>query len=78
MVTNGWTGVPSEKGRPLRVGMALKKEKSKKHITETLVKKAAESNIELVPIDEEKSLEKQGPFDIILQKIRRQGKHIYV
>ena len=64
--------------KPLKVGMALKKDKRHKHLTEKLMAAAAAAKIELVPIDEERSLEQQGPFDIILQKIRRQGMYWFV
>ena len=54
-----------------RVGFALKKEKAQKHIRKELVECAKSRGIEIVLIDECLPLEDQGPFDAILQKIRR-------
>lgn len=55
------------------VGVALKKEKARKHIRDELVACALANGIRLVLIDEFVPLEEQGPFDAILQKIRRPG-----
>ena len=55
------------------VGIALKKEKRKKHIGDRLVAQAAEAGIELRFIDKERPLEEQGPFHVILQKVRKPG-----
>jgi inositol-1,3,4-trisphosphate 5/6-kinase/inositol-tetrakisphosphate 1-kinase len=55
----------------MRVGFALKKEKARKHVREELLEAARERGIEIVVIDETRSLEEQGPFDVILQKIRK-------
>lgn len=58
--------------RPMfRVGFALKKEKAQKHIRRELVECAKTRGIDIVLIDECVPLEDQGPFDAILQKIRR-------
>jgi len=55
------------------VGVALKKEKARKHIREELLSCAERNGIKVVLIDEFRPLEEQGPFDAILQKIRRRG-----
>ena len=55
------------------VGLALKKEKRKKHISDKLVALAAEAGIALKFIDKELPLEQQGPFVAILQKVRKPG-----
>jgi Inositol 1,3,4-trisphosphate 5/6-kinase pre-ATP-grasp domain len=55
------------------VGMALKAEKAKKHVSQKLIDYAAEHGIELKVIDEHVPLEDQGHFDVICQKIRRRG-----
>lgn len=57
--------------RLLRVGFALKKDKARKHIRSELIECAKNRGIEIVVIDEFSPLEDQGPFDAILQKIRR-------
>ncbi|KAL4856048.1 60S ribosomal protein L35a-3 [Chlorella vulgaris] len=53
------------------VGLALKREKRKKHISDKLLSAAAEAGIELRFIDKEVPLEGQGPFAAILQKVRK-------
>lgn len=58
---------------PFIVGMALKADKAKKHVRRELLECAESHGIRIVVIDENKSLEEQGPFDVILQKIRRPG-----
>jgi hypothetical protein len=55
------------------VGLALKKDKRKKHISDKLVRMAAEEGITLRFIDKEQPLEEQGPFAAILQKVRKPG-----
>ncbi len=45
----------------------------KKHISDKLVAAAAEAGISLRFIDKEQPLEAQGPFDAILQKVRKPG-----
>jgi len=57
--------------RVARVGFALRKEKAAKHVRPELVEEARTRGIEIVVIDEGRPLEQQGPFDVILQKIRR-------
>lgn len=57
------------------VGMALKKDKASKHISQKLIQVAARRGIDIRAIDEACPLETQGPFDVILQKIRRRGTH---
>ena len=63
----------NEVSTPFIVGMALKKDKAKKHISQKLIDRAAEHGIMLKVIDENVALEDQGHFDVILQKIRRRG-----
>lgn len=58
---------------PCVVGLALKKDKRKKHISDKLVRMAAEEGIRLRFIDKELPLEEQGPFTAILQKVRKPG-----
>lgn len=53
------------------MGFALRKEKAAKHVRPELVEEARTRGIEIVVIDEGRPLEQQGPFDVILQKIRR-------
>lgn len=55
------------------VGLALKRDKRKKHISDKLLSAAAEAGIELRFIDKEVPLEGQGPFAAILQKVRKPG-----
>jgi hypothetical protein len=57
--------------RIIRVGFALRKEKARKHVRAELVEEARARGIHIVVIDEALPLEQQGPFDVILQKIRR-------
>lgn len=61
----------ADRTTPFRVGFALKKEKARKHIRDELIECAKSRGIEIVVIDETLPLEEQGPFDVILQKIRR-------
>lgn len=64
----------AQRPRPAAVvGLALKKEKRKKHISDRLVALAAEAGIELRFVDKEAPLEAQGPFAAILQKVRKPG-----
>ena len=58
---------------PFIVGMALRAEKAKKHISQKLIEYAAEHGIHLKVIDENIAIEDQGHFDAICQKIRRRG-----
>ena len=58
---------------PVVVGLALKKEKRKKHISDKLVQQAAGAGITMSFIDKEVPLEQQGPFTAILQKVRKPG-----
>lgn len=55
------------------VGIALKREKRRKHISDRLVALAAEAGVELRFVDKEVPLEQQGPFHAILQKVRKPG-----
>ena len=55
------------------VGIALKKDKRRKHISDRLVKQAAEAGVELRFVDKEVPLDRQGPFVAILQKVRKPG-----
>eukprot|EP00890_Picochlorum_soloecismus_P001327 jgi/Picsp_1/2195/NSC_05659-R1_protein len=57
--------------RVYTVGVALKKEKARKHVRDELLSCAERNGIKIVVIDEFRPLEEQGPFDAILQKIRR-------
>jgi hypothetical protein len=59
--------------KPFVVGMALKADKAKKHVSQKLIDYAAEHGIHLKIIDENVSLSDQGSFDVICQKIRRRG-----
>lgn len=61
----------AERTTTFRVGFALKKEKAGKHIRDELIECAKSRGIEIIVIDETLPLEEQGPFDVILQKIRR-------
>ena len=56
---------------PIRVGFALRKEKARKHVRAELIEEAQARGITIIMIDEHLPLEAQGPFDVILQKIRR-------
>ena len=58
---------------PFVVGMALKADKAKKHVSQKLIEYAAEHGIHLKIIDEYVALSDQGSFDVICQKIRRRG-----
>lgn len=62
---------PTASHSPIRAGFALRKEKARKHVRAELVEEARSRGIEIVVIDENRPLEEQGPFDVILQKIRR-------
>lgn len=64
----------SQTAAPVVVGLALKREKRKKHISDKLVQEAANAGITLKFIDKELPLEEQGPFTAILQKVRKPGK----
>jgi len=59
------------------VGMALKAEKAKKHVSRKLIDYAAKHGIHLKVIDEFVPLEDQGHLDAICQKIRRRGMSYY-
>lgn len=60
--------------RPLRVvGYAVKREKAEKHVSAELIERASEAGIEIRVVDPEQPLEQQGPFDVLLQKIRLDG-----
>ena len=60
--------------RPLRVvGYAVKREKAEKHVSADLIERASEAGIEIRVVDPELPLEQQGPFDVLLQKIRLDG-----
>ncbi len=58
------------------VGIAIKHDKARKHINEKLIDRASGVDIAIRIIDDRRPLEKQGPFDVILQKIRRKGTSI--
>lgn len=66
-----------KEGQHFVVGMALKAEKAKKHISQKLIDYAAGHGIHLKVIDENVALEDQGHLDAICQKIRRRGMHYY-
>jgi len=55
------------------VGVALKREKRKKHISDKLIRQAAEAGVTLRFVDKDVPLEQQGPFVAILQKVRKPG-----
>ena len=46
---------------------------AKKHLGPKLIDKAAEMGIEIRPVHVGRPLEEQGPFDILLHKVRRKG-----
>ena len=48
---------------------------AKKHLGPKLIQKAAEMGIEIRPVHVGQPLEEQGPFDILLHKVRRKGEH---
>ena len=48
---------------------------AKKHLGPKLIEKAAEMGIEIRPVHVGRSLEEQGPFDILLHKVRQKGEH---
>ena len=64
---------PTIEKKPFVVGMALKKEKAKKHLSQKLIERATQHGIIIKVIDEFIPLAEQGHFDVILQKIRRKG-----
>ncbi|CAL5227409.1 g10367 [Coccomyxa viridis] len=53
------------------VGIALLPAKAKKHLGPKLIEKAAEMGIEIRPVHVGRPLEEQGPFDVLLHKVRR-------
>lgn len=57
----------------IAVGIALKREKRKKHISDKLVALAAEAGVELRFVEKDVPLEQQGPFVAIFQKVRKPG-----
>lgn len=59
------------------VGMALKAEKAKKHISQKLIDYAAKHGIHIKVINEDLALDDQGHLDAICQKIRRRGMFYY-
>jgi hypothetical protein len=46
---------------------------AKKHLGPKLIERAAEMGIEIRPVHVGQPLEEQGPFDILLHKVRRKG-----
>lgn len=63
-----------ERPPPCRVvGVAVQPAKWRKHFNDTLLRKAKAAGFELRLIDPEAGLEEQGPFDAVLQKLRRPG-----
>jgi hypothetical protein len=72
MPTSAYSDDPiASHSKPIRVGFALRKEKARKHVRAELIEEARKRGIEIIVIDEYLPLEAQGPFDVILQKIRR-------
>ncbi len=59
--------------KPFVVGMALKAEKAKKHISKKLTDYAEKHGIQLKLIDAKLPLDSQGHLDAICHKIRRRG-----
>lgn len=55
------------------IGLALKKDKCDKHISQDLIEKARASGFELKVLDPDLPLEEQGRLDAILQKLRNPG-----
>ena len=62
--------------QPFIVGFALKAEKASKHVSQHLIDHAAEHGIQIKIICIDRPLEDQGPFNAILQKIRRRGMYV--
>ena len=48
---------------------------AKKHLGPKLIERAADMGIEIRPVHVGRPLEEQGPFDILLHKVRRKGEH---
>ena len=46
---------------------------AKKHLGPKLIGRAAEMGIEIKPVHVGRPLEEQGPFDVLLHKVRRKG-----
>ena len=55
------------------VGLAVKKEKWHKHISQTLLEKARVAGFTLKQLDQDVPLEEQGRLDALLQKLRKPG-----
>lgn len=55
------------------IGLALKADKAQKHVSQALVDRAAAAGLELRLVDSARPLEEQGPFNVLLQKIRDGG-----
>ena len=49
---------------------------AKKHLGPKLIQKAAEMGIEIRPVHVGRPLAEQGPFDVLLHKVRRKGEHV--
>lgn len=58
----------AESGRRIRIGYALADKKRNSFIRPSLVELARERGIDLVAIDESRTLDEHGPFDCILHK----------
>lgn len=48
---------------------------AKKHLGPKLIEKAAEMGIEIRPVHVGRPLEEQGPFEVLLHKVRRKGEN---
>ena len=48
---------------------------AKKHLGPKLLEKAAEMGIEIRPVHVGRPLEEQGPFEVLLHKVRRKGEN---
>lgn len=61
---------PSTSASKLVVGCALLPKKIRRYLTEDFVRMAKGRNLELRVIDRSKPLDEQGPFHVILHKVR--------
>ena len=55
------------------IGLALKEEKHRRHISQALLDKARAAGFQLKVLDPRVPLEQQGPLDAVLQKLRQPG-----
>ena len=55
------------------VGMALDRNKARKHVSDKLVHQAAQAGVTLVALNMDLPIADQGKLDVILQKVRKRG-----